>query len=450
MSLEQRYRRLLRWFPREWRETNGVVLIGTALDAAEADRRDRPSAAEAWSMRLNGLGYRLDARTALVLSLVATVAALVSSTSLFGFSQSGVLFTILAVMVSPLGAMVPPALCTWALCAILRQARLLSPARAAIVGLVATPAWLMSFLTALSWSVGFAEADAGLERSPLTNALPWLLFAAWIIGGIATFLALTDASSALPKPLRRLIANLGALILPPLLGLSTISPLSSTTIGLVLFAVAATQTASPADASVDIVKTAVRSPLPRSARVIVGISALISGVICISAVVFAFAGSMWVTEIDSTRAMQMGIAAGFLGLIPLTLSLGLVLALRYIERRALLWGSGALYATSLLALAVPSLLRDTGSDDPNWLASTIGGASLGMLVLGIVRLGRWPRAALAIVVASAYTLLIGWATVLYLPFLAPFAATFLAIWGLRRPRGHTAPGPPLRPQLVHH
>ncbi len=56
------FRRLLRWYPRWWRERNGEVLLGTLLSDAQRRGLDRPSIAERASAFVHGLGLRLDER----------------------------------------------------------------------------------------------------------------------------------------------------------------------------------------------------------------------------------------------------------------------------------------------------------------------------------------------------------------------------------------------------
>jgi MFS family permease len=58
-SLEARYRSALRWYPSEWRASNQDAVVGTLLDAAEADGRTRPHARELVNLAANGLATRL-------------------------------------------------------------------------------------------------------------------------------------------------------------------------------------------------------------------------------------------------------------------------------------------------------------------------------------------------------------------------------------------------------
>jgi len=52
-TLEQRYRRALRWYPASWRKANGDAIVGTLLDGA--DGRGAPRAGEVANLALNGL-----------------------------------------------------------------------------------------------------------------------------------------------------------------------------------------------------------------------------------------------------------------------------------------------------------------------------------------------------------------------------------------------------------
>lgn len=59
-DLEQQYRRLLRWYPRSWRDANGDALLGTVLDAAEHEQRTTIPASEARGFAAAGLRARAD------------------------------------------------------------------------------------------------------------------------------------------------------------------------------------------------------------------------------------------------------------------------------------------------------------------------------------------------------------------------------------------------------
>ena len=58
-NARRRYQRILRWYPREWREQHEQVMLGTLLDMDDARGRSGPTLGEAWSLRLDGLSRRL-------------------------------------------------------------------------------------------------------------------------------------------------------------------------------------------------------------------------------------------------------------------------------------------------------------------------------------------------------------------------------------------------------
>ena len=61
LAIERRYRRVLRWYPRDWREQNGEVLISTLLDVADGEGRDAPGRGELVSLASAGLAARVGA-----------------------------------------------------------------------------------------------------------------------------------------------------------------------------------------------------------------------------------------------------------------------------------------------------------------------------------------------------------------------------------------------------
>jgi len=59
--LERSYRRLLRWYPGRWRRENEDAVVGTLMDVAEAEGRDRPRGPEVLDLAANGLRARVTA-----------------------------------------------------------------------------------------------------------------------------------------------------------------------------------------------------------------------------------------------------------------------------------------------------------------------------------------------------------------------------------------------------
>ena len=59
--LEKSYRRVLRWYPGRWRRENEDAIVGTLLDVAQEERRDRPRRAEMIDLAAHGIGARITA-----------------------------------------------------------------------------------------------------------------------------------------------------------------------------------------------------------------------------------------------------------------------------------------------------------------------------------------------------------------------------------------------------
>jgi hypothetical protein len=57
---ESRFRRALRWYPRGWRAVNSEVVLGTLMDAADADERVAPTRGEMRDLRSGAAGAWLD------------------------------------------------------------------------------------------------------------------------------------------------------------------------------------------------------------------------------------------------------------------------------------------------------------------------------------------------------------------------------------------------------
>lgn len=82
-GLEERYERLLRWYPPAHREMHGEEMLGVLMEASEPGRR-RPSVREALDLARGGLvirarRLRVDADTLAVLSLVAPLVLLIGT-----------------------------------------------------------------------------------------------------------------------------------------------------------------------------------------------------------------------------------------------------------------------------------------------------------------------------------------------------------------------------------
>lgn len=133
MSLESRYRRMLRSYPASWRRTNEEALVGLLLDEAEARGQTKPRFGERMSAALHGSAARLNARFAIVCSLGAI--ALASAGTLLGFFEAPSPYSRISTMVM---AGLVPALVAVATIAVLRIRGRLSDGSALSAGALAT------------------------------------------------------------------------------------------------------------------------------------------------------------------------------------------------------------------------------------------------------------------------------------------------------------------------
>jgi hypothetical protein len=58
-DLERIYRDALRWYPKQWRADNENAVVGTLLDQADEQHRDRPARGELLNLRSSGIAARL-------------------------------------------------------------------------------------------------------------------------------------------------------------------------------------------------------------------------------------------------------------------------------------------------------------------------------------------------------------------------------------------------------
>jgi hypothetical protein len=99
VSAERRYRRLLRWYPEDWRHEHGEVVLGMLLDDADAEGRDGPDAGERLRLVIGGIAQhtwrRVDRRrttaAALVLAAVLALLYVVTGTWSTGTASVGFL-----------------------------------------------------------------------------------------------------------------------------------------------------------------------------------------------------------------------------------------------------------------------------------------------------------------------------------------------------------------------
>ncbi|NLA10036.1 MAG: hypothetical protein GX871_07530, partial [Microbacteriaceae bacterium] len=303
VTRERAYGRLLRWYPRAWRAEHGPALLGTMLDAAEAEGREHPSGAERRSAAMHGLGMRLDDRVALAAALAAIVVAAVGS---------GLFLPLGAVSIVAASAV--PWLTAVAFIALLRMRGLLAPPRAVATLSVTTLALALAFAASASWSVAFDAADAGLPGTWFSSLwLAWFV-AAWLVGASAIAL-LADgllAAARVPTLARIGAGAVGGLVAAPIIGVSLVAPglQAAVAFGTLLLVVRVGARRAPSGSAA---AGAGRAPSPRAPRSPGARRAarLLSWLACgvaLAGAAYAFTGPSWGWGADGTRAMADGIA----------------------------------------------------------------------------------------------------------------------------------------------
>ncbi|MFS2281106.1 hypothetical protein V2S04_09815 [Microbacterium sp. OR21] len=431
-ALEARYRRLLQWYPRPWREQNGEVLIGTALDAAEAEGRTRPAAVEILQMALHGIAERATVRVALVTAIVALLCAsatqVVLITSIGIVAQWGVGWLPLA-----LGAL-SGILQTLSLLALLTCTGRMRPGRLVPIMLTASAAWALAFLTAWSWSVGIDRADAGLADTAFSGAFTALLGAGWALGGAVITSLVLELTHPLPRAAGYAAAGAATLVFPPVIGMTAVVPLVAALTSLALVVACVRMSVVPTGAqrshAVDAsARVPAASPTPAMATSLsrgVGLVALACAVLGAASAAFAVAGSALTPTIDSTRAMQLGLAAGALTGIPLLWIAGVRLAARFPAHRVPVGGAIALLTAGVLMHAVDTLSGAASGGEPPWAALAPVATGVGLLVWVVSRVAALPRLLLAGAVAVA-ALVPLWPALVASGFLSPAIAGVVAV-----------------------
>ncbi|GAA2891970.1 hypothetical protein [Microbacterium esteraromaticum] len=431
--LEDRYRRLLRWYPLAWRLQNGEALIGTALDAAEAEARTRPTVAEAREMILHGIAHRATVRAALsaaVLALLCTAASqVVAVTSIETVGQWG-------------GGWIPLALGTLSsllqsvtLLALLRHAGRMHPGRFAPVLLVAAAAWSFAFLAAWSWSIGFDRADAGLPHTPFTEGLGLLLLCGWVLGGVAAATLISELGHALPRTARTAAAAVAGIAAPPLFGSAAMLPSAGVLPSLILIVFCVRRMTVPAALATTapaVPFTHAARPFTHSSRAIL----LATAILGLASVVFALAGGGLVPAIDATRAMQIGLASGALSGIPL-LGIGATrLVDRHPARRVPIWCATALLVAAVAVEAAIALSGAGGSGDVPWAAVAPAAAGVGLLTWALTPVSLGARLVLDVAVSAA-SLFPLWFALTAVGLLLPPLAAIVAVRAIAARRRQT-------------
>lgn len=472
-SDEEKYRRLLRWYPRAWRESNGEVMLGTLLDAAEADAAGAPSTRAhairgAWSLRMHGLGERLTPRANLGFAIASLVAFFLVAAAWIGFSPAAVVGVTPAV-----GVFVGPTLFAISVAGLMRAGGLLSAPAAVAVCIISAAALACALGAALAWSVGFDEADAGATRSAFSQLFPAFFLTGWAIGGVAVGLVVDGVIGRDSKPLPRVLGAITvALFAAPAIGLSLLTPTPGALASIGLVFIAASRfsadrrspaashppratTASPSTRNVSapsplaaMTAASPRDAATRGERRAVGTLAGFGTAATLLCIAFAFTGSLRTDgALDPTRAMQLGLGAGALAGLPVLAAGAMVAARRSHTPRGAMsrhprasraWAPVWAFAGALTLSAIGQFAGDAW---PFWLAGTTAlGVGVALIIWSASTLDPALRLLLACGAGAASAVTLGIHAVAMSAFLLAAAGIALSVWAVL-PRRHSASTP---------
>ncbi|MGO2542775.1 MAG: hypothetical protein ACTH8J_16650 [Specibacter sp.] len=437
-SLRNKYERLLRWYPRIWRDEHGRLMLDT-LDEHASDRGiGRPGIAEAWSIRAHGLGERATNRWAVVAAAVSLAAFAIATGILLSdalqLPGAGAAQIVLAMFVGPL------ALSLAVLILLHRRGQLSAPASLCMAA-GALPSWAVAALAAASLSIAFDEADAGMGRTWFGSATLLFMLLAWFFG-TATLLApvasLVDRK--LPVPIRWLLIVLVAAVASLALGVAAaVGQMMGAVVAAtaLVLAVVASQPVRPEVRGADMQRTGLpprtgpRAAPARSTYAKVCAAALVSFVVGFACAVLALTGSTWAPGVgDSTNAMNLGLAAGALAAMPAVVAAALLLTPRF----GAIVGWSALLLCAGLGVASAAQFSGAGSS-LQWplmlLAAVLGSLAFALPVSGL--LSTRPAVRIAVGVALGLAGVVpAIMAVTAAGFIAPVAAAALAVWAWRR------------------
>lgn len=430
-STEDRYRSLLRWYPKAWRAENEDVVVGTLLDVADSRGGDRPSARERGSVIAHGLGTRMDVRSALGAALAGLLlAAVAGGLAVWGtepLTESGLSWLLPLLTVAAI-----PLLAAFGLIAIVRQRGLVSPPRAIIALGLAFVAFSLAFVAYIAWSLAFDFADAGEPTTGLAAVFVPIFTAAWLAGAaaIAALFGAILARAGMRPGVALLVAAACGVVTAPALGVSLVSP-TVPTIAAAGVAIASLALLRPRRGAARARQAT--SPVPvRTLRLARGL-AVISLAGSLLGIAYAVTGASWSPgAADGAEAMGHGITISVLSGIPLLAAFVVIASARRGNAPAA-WGPLALLAASLCAIAAANVHA------PSWnamapalaVSAALGGAAVAWWLAARLRGPLAARIVTAALLGLGYASFLGTILAPALAFFVPIAAFVSAIWVTR-------------------
>lgn len=429
---ERAFTRLVRCYPRGWRRRHGAVVMATLLDAAEADGRTSPTAAEVADAILHGTAARMERTFAIAVAVAAAGIAVVV----------GVLTTAGAggPLVPLLGAGATPLLAGWSLVATARVRGLLGDAQALLLSALVMLTCVLNAAAWLAWSASFDAADEGRPIEGLAAAWVSLVVAAIVVGAASIGLVLDAAlkrATRLRAGARGAVAGAVGIAVAPILGVSTLSPVvvaaaACTAVALAVLP-ARRRLSDPRPQPWPAVSPRAGSTRPLDHRRAVAVRRLAWLAVGGSALgtVYAFTGAGWSAgATDGTVAMGHGITLLLLSALPLLAAVGLRAAappsrVRPRDR----WAPLVLVAlgTCIVGLAYVGA-PDFGTMQPGFQAAAVlTGAGVAWAIIARAPLPRAAAITVGVSTGALYAAFVGVMVAPMLAFAVPVAAIIAAL-----------------------
>ncbi len=437
---DDRYIRLLLWYPKAWRDTHGSVFLDTLREQSEHEGRTSPSRSESFAAMVNGLGLRLDARLAASLALAGI--ALVAISQLFFETWTVIMWTgPQALLAAPitltnmmfivyfgatamlvLGAVAPAA----------RAYGLISGARAVLVLTLGSAALALATLAQYARAISMIPPD---ENAAPGLAAAWMgvAAAAIVLGGVASWVYLDGLLGRihLARLPRFGLAALATVILVPVVEFAIIDQQIWVAAGLVIVGLSLRSM----DAWPTPYTSGTGSRPRRPVRWLAGVSAATG----LFGLVYAISGASWSPlASDGTAAGAQAVVICLVGMLPLVVVWGFPAGRG--DHRMSYWGPPVLLglAVGITTYGYASFPTSGPLEPFLYAASTVLACALAWWVTASIRgpgRDRWVAGgsiALACVAADGAALLPVAA------FVTPVLAVILTVRGDLRRHGSVA------------
>jgi len=317
-----RYERLLRWYPRTWRDAHGAVFLDTLREQSEHEGRARPSRGEAFAAMANGLGLRQDAQLAASLALAGIALVAISelifeTLTMIAWTAPQALSGSPITLTNEMFVVYFGATTMLAMASVVPAARaygLISGARAVLVLTVGSAALALATVAQYARAISMIPPD---ENAAPGLAASWMAVAgaALVLGVVASWVYLESllGRTGLARLPRFGIAALAAVILAPVVEFAILDQQIWVAIGLVVVGLSLRSVGAWPKPKAHGAATAPR----RLVRALAGVSAVTG----LFGIVYAISGASWSPlATDRTTAGAQAVVICLAGTLPLVVA----------------------------------------------------------------------------------------------------------------------------------